>query len=57
MLWIHMAAGMIAAADTAGLPVRRHIAVAWILTLPVCVFLGAMLFALSLNAIALFGLG
>ncbi len=34
----------------------RNLALAWILTLPVCVFLGAMLFALALNVIAGLGL-
>jgi PiT family inorganic phosphate transporter len=31
----------------------RNIILAWVLTLPVCIFLGAMLFAGTLNAIAL----
>ena len=34
----------------------RNILMAWVLTLPVCTFLGAMLFALILNLIGLFGL-
>ena len=34
----------------------RNILMAWVLTLPICVFLGAVLFALGLNLIANFGL-
>jgi len=34
----------------------RNILIAWVLTLPICVFLGAVLFALGLNLIANFGL-
>ena len=34
----------------------RNILLAWVLTLPVCVFLGAMLFALVLNVLLRFGL-
>lgn len=33
----------------------RNILLAWVLTLPVCIFLGALLFAGALNAIALVG--
>jgi len=33
----------------------RNILLAWVLTLPVCIFLGALLFAGALNAIALLG--
>ena len=33
----------------------RNILLAWVLTLPVCIFLGALLFALGLNV--LFSLG
>ena len=35
----------------------RNILLAWVLTLPVCIFLGALLFAFGLNLIALLGLG
>jgi PiT family inorganic phosphate transporter len=35
----------------------RNILMAWILTLPVCIFLGALLFAFGLNLVALLGLG
>jgi PiT family inorganic phosphate transporter len=34
----------------------RNILLAWVLTLPVCVFLGALLFALGLNLLLLLGL-
>ncbi|MBE2204805.1 MAG: inorganic phosphate transporter [Chthoniobacterales bacterium] len=34
----------------------RNILLAWVLTLPVCIFLGAVLFAFGLNVIALLGL-
>jgi len=34
----------------------RNILLAWILTLPVCIFLGALLFAFGLNLIALLGM-
>ena len=34
----------------------RNILLAWVLTLPVCIFLGALLFAFGLNLIALLGL-
>lgn len=34
----------------------RNLALAWLLTMPVCVFLGALLFALALNVIAGLGL-
>lgn len=33
----------------------RNILLAWVLTLPVCIFMGAMLFAGALNVIALLG--
>jgi inorganic phosphate transporter, PiT family len=47
------------AANKSGLQMRtlRNILMAWILTLPVCIFLGALLFAFSLNLVALLGLG
>jgi PiT family inorganic phosphate transporter len=35
----------------------RNIILAWVLTLPVCIFLGALLFAGALNVIALIGIG
>jgi len=46
------------AANKSGLQMAtlRNIFMAWILTLPVCIFLGALLFALGLNALALLGL-
>ena len=46
------------AANNSGLQMAtlRNIAMAWILTLPVCIFLGAFLFAFGLNLIALLGL-
>jgi PiT family inorganic phosphate transporter len=34
----------------------RNLALAWLLTMPVCVFLGAMLFALGLNIVVGLGL-
>jgi PiT family inorganic phosphate transporter len=34
----------------------RNLLLAWVLTLPVCVFLGAMLFSLGLNAVLALGL-
>jgi PiT family inorganic phosphate transporter len=34
----------------------RNILLAWVLTLPVCVFLGSMLFAFGLRIVAAFGL-
>jgi PiT family inorganic phosphate transporter len=45
------------AANRSGLQMAtlRNIALAWLLTLPVCVFLGATLFALSLNLILSLG--
>ena len=45
------------AANNSGLQVAtvRNILMAWVLTLPVCIFLGALLFAGALNAIALLG--
>lgn len=47
------------AANRSGLQMRtlRNILMAWVLTLPVCIFLGALLFAFGLNLIALLGLG
>jgi len=40
------------------LPVRGSRSIkAWVLTLPVCIFLGALLFAFGLNLVALPGLG
>ncbi|MEI8310729.1 MAG: inorganic phosphate transporter [Verrucomicrobiota bacterium] len=46
------------AANKSGLQMRtlRNILMAWILTLPVCIFLGALLFAFGLNLVALLGL-
>lgn len=46
------------AANNSGLQMAtvRNILMAWVLTLPVCIFLGALLFAGALNAIALLGL-
>lgn len=46
------------AANKSGLQMRtlRNILMAWILTLPVCIFLGALLFAFGLNFVALLGL-
>lgn len=46
------------AANNSGLQMDtvRNILLAWVLTLPICVFLGAGLFAAALNAIALLGL-
>ena len=45
------------AANNSGLQMAtvRNILLAWVLTLPICIFLGAVLFAGALNAIALFG--
>lgn len=45
------------AANNSGLQMAtvRNILMAWVLTLPVCIFLGALLFAGALNAIALLG--
>ena len=34
----------------------RNILLAWVLTLPVCIFLGALLFALGLNLLFMLGL-
>jgi PiT family inorganic phosphate transporter len=47
------------AANNSGLQMAtvRNILMAWVLTLPVCIFLGALLFAGALNALALLGLG
>lgn len=47
------------AANKSGLQMGtlRNILMAWILTLPVCIFLGALLFAFGLNLVALLGLG
>lgn len=46
------------AANRSGLQTQtlRNLLLAWILTMPVCVFLGALLFSLSLNLVAGFGL-
>jgi PiT family inorganic phosphate transporter len=46
------------AANHSGLQTQtlRNLLLAWVLTLPVCVFLGAMLFALGLNLLAGFGM-
>lgn len=46
------------AANGSGLQLKtvRNILMAWVLTLPVCVFLGAALFALGLNLVARLGL-
>ena len=46
------------AANRSGLQMNtlRNIALAWLLTLPICVFLGAALFALGLNLLILFGM-
>jgi PiT family inorganic phosphate transporter len=45
------------AANHSGLQMRtlRNILLAWVLTLPVCVFLGALLFAFGLNLLLLLG--
>jgi inorganic phosphate transporter, PiT family len=45
------------AANRSGLQMNtlRNIALAWLLTLPICVFLGAGLFALALNIVLAFG--
>jgi PiT family inorganic phosphate transporter len=47
------------AANGSGLQMAtvRNILMAWVLTMPICVFLGAGLFALGLNMIARIGLG
>ncbi len=47
------------AANKSGLQMAtlRNILMAWVLTLPVCIFLGALLFAFGLNLVALLGLG
>jgi PiT family inorganic phosphate transporter len=47
------------AANGSGLQMEtvRNILLAWVLTLPVCVFLGAALFAFGLNLLAKLGLG
>lgn len=46
------------AANKSGLQMStlRNILMAWILTLPVCIFLGALLFAFGLNVIAVLGM-
>jgi inorganic phosphate transporter, PiT family len=46
------------AANRSGLQMRtlRNLLLAWVLTLPVCVFLGALLFALGFNLVASLGL-
>lgn len=46
------------AANKSGLQMGtlRNILLAWVLTLPVCIFLGALLFAFGLNLVALLGL-
>ena len=46
------------AANGSGLQMAtvRNILMAWVLTLPICVFLGAALFALGLNLLVGFGL-
>ena len=46
------------AANNSGLQMTtvRNILMAWVLTLPVCIFLGAFLFAAALNGLALMGL-
>jgi len=45
-------------ANNSGLQITtlRNIVLAWILTLPVCIFLGALLFAFGLNIIAILGM-
>lgn len=47
------------AANNSGLQTAtlQNILMAWVLTLPVCIFLGALLFAFGLNLVALLGLG
>ena len=47
------------AANHSGLQMAtlRNILMAWVLTLPVCIFLGALLFAFGLNLVTLLGLG
>jgi len=46
------------AANNSGLQAAtlRNILMAWVLTLPVCIFLGALLFAFGLNLVAMLGL-
>jgi PiT family inorganic phosphate transporter len=46
------------AANRSGLQTEtlRNILLAWVLTLPVCIFLGALLFALGLNLLVLLGI-
>ena len=46
------------AANKSGLQMDtlRNILMAWVLTLPVCIFLGALLFALGLNLLFLIGI-
>jgi PiT family inorganic phosphate transporter len=46
------------AAKSSGLQIGtvRNILLAWVLTLPICIFLGAVLFAAALNAIAFLGI-
>lgn len=46
------------AANRSGLQMEtlRNILLAWVLTLPACIFLGALLFAFALNVLLLFGL-
>jgi PiT family inorganic phosphate transporter len=46
------------AANHSGLQMNtmRNLLLAWVLTLPVCVFLGAMLFALGINIVVSLGL-
>jgi PiT family inorganic phosphate transporter len=46
------------AANNSGLQVQtlRNILMAWVLTLPACIFLGALTFAFSINVIALLGI-
>jgi inorganic phosphate transporter, PiT family len=46
------------AANNSGLQINtlRNLALAWVLTLPVCVFLGAAVFALGLNIVLALGL-
>ena len=47
------------AANHSGLQMNtlRNLLLAWVLTLPVCVFLGALLFSLGLNAVIALGIG
>ena len=46
------------AANNSGLQVHtlRNILMAWVLTLPACIFLGALMFAFSINVISLLGI-